>query len=385
MKIIIDPYRGGQDTGQNINNKYEKNLLLELSKYMSEEFNKQGIDTELVRTNDVQLSDDERNSIINEIKNNNDLIIQNRISEGNEFDIIYPLRSTDKLPSMISSNLESNNINVNKYYQRRLPTNTILDYYNIIRNTSPNETIIIEYPPSENYKLTVDIIVDTIVESLNGQKKYTVAKGDTLYQIAKKYNTTVAEIKKLNNLSSNNLTPGQILKTPSPPKETLSTSNYYTYTIKKGDTLYQIAKKYNTTPEAIKTSNNLTSNTLTIGATIKIPKANSETSSTLPPSNANSDIYIVKKGDTLYQIAQKYNTTVAELKKNNNLTNNNLTIGQVLNIPAPVKEYFIYTVKKGDTLYQIAQKYNTTVAEIKKLNNLTTNNLSLDQNLKIPR
>lgn len=385
MKIIIDPYRGGQDTGQNINNKYEKNLLLELSKYMSEEFNKQGIDTELVRTNDVQLSDDERNSIINEIKNNNDLIIQNRISEGNEFDIIYPLRSTDKLPSMISSNLESNNINVNKYYQRRLPTNTILDYYNIIRNTSPNETIIIEYPPSENYKLTVDIIVDTIVESLNRQKKYTVAKGDTLYQIAKKYNTTVAEIKKLNNLSSNNLTPGQILKTPSIPKETPSTSNYYTYTIKKGDTLYQIAKKYNTTPEAIKTANNLTSNTLTIGATIKIPKANSETSSTLPPSNANSDIYIVKKGDTLYQIAQKYNTTVAELKKNNNLTNNNLTIGQVLNIPAPVKEYFIYTVKKGDTLYQIAQKYNTTVAEIKKLNNLTTNNLSLDQNLKIPR
>lgn len=385
MKIIIDPYRGGQDTGQNINNKYEKNLLLELSKYMSEEFNKQGIDTELVRTNDVQLSDDERNSIINEIKNNNDLIIQNRISEGNEFDIIYPLRSTDKLPSMISSNLESNNINVNKYYQRRLPTNTILDYYNIIRNTSPNETIIIEYPPSENYKLTVDIIVDTIVESLNGQKKYTVAKGDTLYQIAKKYNTTVAEIKKLNNLSSNNLTPGQILKTPSIPKETPSTSNYYTYTIKKGDTLYQIAKKYNTTPEAIKTANNLTSNTLTIGATIKIPKANSEISSTLPPSNANSDIYIVKKGDTLYQIAQKYNTTVAELKKNNNLTNNNLTIGQVLNIPAPVKEYFIYTVKKGDTLYQIAQKYNTTVAEIKKLNNLTTNNLSLDQNLKIPR
>lgn len=385
MKIIIDPYRGGQDTGQNINNKYEKNLLLELSKYMSEEFNKQGIDTELVRTNDVQLSDDERNSIINEIKNNNDLIIQNRISEGNEFDIIYPLRSTDKLPSMISSNLESNNINVNKYYQRRLPTNTILDYYNIIRNTSPNETIIIEYPPSENYKLTVDIIVDTIIESLNEQKKYTVAKGDTLYQIAQKYNTTVAEIKKLNNLSSNNLTPGQILKIQSPPKETPSTSNYDTYTIKKGDTLYQIAKKYNTTPEAIKTANNLTSNTLTIGATIKIPKANSETSSTLPPSNANSDIYIVKKGDTLYQIAQKYNTTVAELKKNNNLTNNNLTIGQVLNIPTPVEEYFIYTVKKGDTLYQIAQKYNTTVAEIKKLNNLTTNNLSLDQNLKIPR
>lgn len=384
MKIIIDPYRGGKDTGQNINNKYEKNLLLELSQYMSKEFNKQGIDTELVRTNDIPLSDDERNSIINEIKNPNDLIIQNRISENNEFDIIYPLRSTDELPSLISSNLESNDINVNKYYQRRLPTNTILDYYNVIRNTAPNETIIIEYPPNENYQLTVDIIVDTIVESINEQKKYTVIKGDTLYQIAKKYNTTVVELKKINNLSSSNLVPGQILKIPNTKTEPSSNSspngNNDIYIVKKGDTLYQIAKKYNTTPEIIKEANNLNTNTLTIGASLKIPN-----SPTTPTQNNNYDIYIVKKGDTLYQIANKYNTTVSNIKKINNLISNSLTIGETLKVPKTSEEYIIYTVKKGDTLYQIARKYNTTVTELKELNNLSSNNLNLNQELKIPR
>ena len=88
MKIIIDPYRGGKDTGKLISNQYEKNILLDISNYMSKQFKNKGIDTELVRNNDVSLTDDERNSIINEIKNPNDLIIQNRISENTAFDII---------------------------------------------------------------------------------------------------------------------------------------------------------------------------------------------------------------------------------------------------------------------------------------------------------
>ena len=114
MKVIIDPYRGGTDTGQNINNKYEKNILLNLSKYMAEKLNKDGIQTELVRTSDISLTDEERNSIINEIKNKNDIIIQNRLSDDNEFDIIYPLRKKDTLVSLITKDLESNGINVDK-------------------------------------------------------------------------------------------------------------------------------------------------------------------------------------------------------------------------------------------------------------------------------
>lgn len=384
MKVIIDPYRGGKDTGENYSNQYEKNILLEMSRYMATAFAKKNIDTELVRNTDVSLTDDERNSIINELKNKSDLIIQNRISDNNEFNIIYPLRSNDTLPSLISTSLEANDINVTKYFQRRLPTDTILDYYSVIRNTNPNETIIFEYPYKENYEKTIDIIVDTIAEYLTTGKIYTVVKGDSLYQIAKKYNTTVDELKKLNNLSSNNLTIGMKLKIPSlssttnnevPPPSTKT----YTYQVKKGDTLYQIAKNNNTTVDAIKKLNNLSSNTLTIGSIIKLPSSNSSS------NTSEEDIYIVKSGDTLYQIAKNNNTTVDALKKLNNLSSNTLTIGQTLLIPLPKEEYFIYTVVKGDSLYQIARKNNTTVDEIKKLNDLTTNTLTIGQELKIPR
>ena len=384
MKVIIDPYRGGKDTGENYSNQYEKYILLEISRYMATDFAKKNIYTELVRNTDVSLTDDERNSIINEIKNKNDLIIQNRISDTNEFNIIYPLRSNDILPSLISTSLEANDINVTKYFQRRLPTDTILDYYSVIRNTNPNETIIFEYPYKENYEKTIDIIVDTIAEYLTTGKIYTAAKGDSLYQIAKKYNTTVDELKKLNNLSSNNLTIGMKLKIPvssstTNNEETPSSTKTYTYQVKKGDTLYQIAKNNNTTVDAIKKLNNLSSNTLTIGSIIKLPSSNTSS------NTSEEDIYIVKSGDTLYQIAKNNNTTVDAIKKLNNLSSNTLTIGQTLLIPLPKEEYIIYTVIKGDSLYQIARKNNTTVDEIKKLNNLTTNTLTIGQELKIPR
>lgn len=328
MKVIIDPYRGGKDTGKNYSNQYEKNILLEMSRYMATAFAKKNIDTELVRNTDVSLTDDERNSIINELKNKSDLIIQNRISDNNEFNIIYPLRSDDTLPSLISTSLETNDININKYFQRRLPTDTILDYYSVIRNTNPNETIIFEYPYKKNYEKTIDIIVDTIVKYLTTGKIYTVIKGDSLYKIAQKYHTTVDELKKLNNLSSSNLT---------------------------------------------------------IGMKLKIPTSSSTTNNEEMSPSTKTYTYQVKKGDTLYQIAKKNNTSVAKLKKLNNLSSNTLTIGQTLLIPSSEEEYFIYIVVKGDTLYQIAEKNNTTIDEIKKLNNLTTNTLKIGQKLKIPR
>ena len=76
MKVIIDPYRGGKDTGENYSNQYEKNILLEISRYMATDFAKKNIDTELVRNTDVSLTDDERNSIINEIKNYDNLYLK---------------------------------------------------------------------------------------------------------------------------------------------------------------------------------------------------------------------------------------------------------------------------------------------------------------------
>ena len=374
MKIIIDPYRGGDDYGAKIGDKYEKDILLDLSKYMNNSFNNQNINSILTRNTDESLTDEDRVNQINKLKQDNDLIIQNRFDTSSNLSIIYPLRSSDKLASLIFSNLENNGISVNKYYQRRLPTNTKYDYYSVIKDTNPNETIIIEYGDADNYKQVVDIIVKSIIEYLALSDTYKVKSGDTLYSIAKKYNISVDELKELNNLKNNNITVGQVLKIKSNiPSEEVTGKNYYI--VKSGDTLYSIAKKYNTTVDEIKKLNNLKSNNLSIGMELKIKEE---------PSSTNYIDYVVKSGDNLYSIVKKYNTTVDEIKKLNGLTSNLLNIGMTLKIPVQIGNYINYTIKSGDNLYSIAKKYNTTVDEIKKLNGLTSNLLSIGMELKIP-
>lgn len=114
--------------------------------------------------------------------------------------------------------------------------------------------------------------------------------------------------------------------------------------------------------------------------------------SVLPaPEDANvpTTTYTVKPGDTLWSIACAYNTTVEQIMALNNLTTDNLSLDQKLIVagPAPAANpasnipTTAYTVKPGDTLWSIASAYNTTVDQIKALNNLTTDNLSLDQKL----
>ena len=141
------------------------------------------------------------------------------------------------------------------------------------------------------------------------------------------------------------------------------------YVVKKGDSLWSIAKKYNMTVDELKSINNLKSNLLSIGQRLKIKE-----------SNDKQNIYIIKKGDTLYKIANMYGTTVDNLKALNNLKNNNLSIGQKLIVPSKNK---IYIVQKGDSLWSIARKYDTTVDSIKRNNNLSTNVLQIGQKLKI--
>ncbi|MGN0973694.1 MAG: LysM peptidoglycan-binding domain-containing protein [Bacilli bacterium] len=220
---------------------------------------------------------------------------------------------------------------------------------------------------------------------------YVVKKGDSLYSIAKNNNTTVADLKKLNNLTSDLLSIGQVL--------ILSTNNefvpenYIIYVVKKGDSLYSIAKNSNTTVDDLIKINKLNSTNLSIGQNLFIP------SGYIEDTGQNVDItYIVEKGDSLYSIAKKFNTTVDNLIKLNNLTSNNLAIGQVLKIASGVSSflgkecfgagyveptYQTYTVQKGDSLYVIAKKFNTSIDNLMSLNNLKSTNLSIGQILKI--
>lgn len=212
---------------------------------------------------------------------------------------------------------------------------------------------------------------------------YTVKSGDSLWSIAQKYNTTVNTLKSLNGLTSNDLTIGQTLKLPGDTGEKPIESN--TYTVKAGDSLWSIANKYGITVNELKRLNNLTSDNLTIGQALRVPS--SETGSNTGGTPNTSNTYIVKSGDSLWSIANRYNTTINAIKTLNGLTSDSLTVGQQLLLPTTTGSTTTnktYTVKSGDSLWSIANRYNTNVNTLKSLNNLTSNMLQIGQILRLP-
>ena len=103
------------------------------------------------------------------------------------------------------------------------------------------------------------------------------------------------------------------------------------------------------------------------------------------PNQGNMIVHTVRSGDTLWLLANRYGTTVDAIKQANGLTSDNLSIGQVLKIPVSQSEqYFQYTVRSGDTLWLLANRFGTTVDAIKKLNGLTSDALRVGQVLRIP-
>ena len=226
---------------------------------------------------------------------------------------------------------------------------------------------------------------------------YTVKKGDTLYGISNQYGVSVTELAELNGIKGSNLSIGQVLKIPS--KTGTNPNNMFMYTVKKGDTLYGIARKFGTNVQAIQDLNYFKDTNLSVGQVIRIPEMYFEESEMVVPNYIN---YTVKKGDTLYSIAKNNAVSIDTLIKDNGLTTNNLSIGQIIRIrvvspsddlieecygeefiPSNKPTDVTYVVKKGDNLYSIARKYNTSVDTIKKKNNLKSNLLSIGQKLII--
>ena len=151
------------------------------------------------------------------------------------------------------------------------------------------------------------------------------------------------------------------------------------YVVRSGDTLWLLAQRFHTTVDAIKSLNGLTGNTLYIGQILKIPTAGA--------SGGSYFEYVVRSGDTLWLLAQRYHTTVDAIMNLNGLTGSSLSIGQILKIPSggatPIP-YFEYTVRPGDTLWLLARRYGTTVSAIKNLNGLSSDILNIGQILLIP-
>ena len=103
-----------------------------------------------------------------------------------------------------------------------------------------------------------------------------------------------------------------------------------------------------------------------------------------PGPDAGTVSYTVKAGDSLWLIAQRYGTTVSAIRQANGLTGDTLWIGQVLRIPVSQGPYVEYTVRAGDTLWELSRRYQTTVEAIRQANGLTGSMLRIGQILRIP-
>ena len=153
-----------------------------------------------------------------------------------------------------------------------------------------------------------------------------------------------------------------------------------TIIIQYGDTLSELAIKYNTTVARLVELNNISNpNLIFAGRTLIVPSYENDS------SNGDSDIYIVRQGDTLWGIARKFNTTVNALVIANNIQNRNyIYVGQRIIIPLNNKYgYITYRIKYGDTLWGIARKFNTTISHIVNLNNIENPNLIYAGNVLI--
>ena len=214
---------------------------------------------------------------------------------------------------------------------------------------------------------------EQVVSFVNTTKKHKVRKGDNLSSIANKYNVSVSDLKKWNNLKKNTVASGKVLKIKTTervvskvkkeiksdkkatdPKnevvadkensdsEVAEKKEYKTqeYVVLKGDNLSNIAKKHKVSAEDLKLWNNLTDDNIQLGGTIIVSrieivvaeKPNKKAKSAKKAKKVDEHYY-VQKGDSLYKIAKKYpGVTISDIKKWNGISNENLKPGMKLKI-----------------------------------------------------
>lgn len=281
---------------------------------------------------------------------------------------------------------------------------------------SPNtlevdNTLVVE--PDDNAE-----IVSPVLQVVSAEEDYStgtveihvVKAGEYLNLIARQYGVTANELRLWNHLTSDTLQIGQELKVipgtttptpvptdPVPDEEDHSDGDVVSYQVKAGDTLWRIANRFGVTANNLRLWNHLTTDTLQIGQTLKvIPDITTPTYPENPDDHSGDVVtYMVKAGDTLWGIGNRFDVSLNNLRLWNHLTTDFLRIGQELKlippVPAPTPTEpdgqtgteTTHIVKAGDTLWALSRRYGVTVNQIKQWNALTSNFLSIGQRLRV--
>lgn len=234
------------------------------------------------------------------------------------------------------------------------------------------------------------------------QQTHTVRAGQTLFSIAKQYDVSVDQIREWNNLGDNELRVGQTLIVGrSQPEDAIS------HTVQPQETLFSISKKYRVSITELKRWNNLETNSLKVGQELTVypPDEQSATADTAQsslvvntPTRSNT-YYTVKSGDTLYEIARTHNMTLDELKTLNGLTSNTIRVGQRLTVreqsqaapsvaessseSTPQGAFVVHTVQQGSSLQSLLNKFSMTEAEFRALNPDVSSSLQSGQQVTV--
>lgn len=235
-----------------------------------------------------------------------------------------------------------------------------------------------------------------LVASLAVAGTITVQPGDTLGAIAVRYNISVAELMRLNNLSTQSIRAGQELRLPSSAS----------IIVQAGDTLERIAKRNGISVQELRRANNLSSDSIRPGQTLRLPSSRS-TPATLPsqPRVSNATTYTVESGDTLEAIGKRFGVSVDALKAANQLQTDRLRLGQVLKLPssqartgstgasaskpqpsvsvAKPDANGLITVQPGDTLSAISKRHSVSLEKLRAWNKLTSDAIREGQRLRV--
>lgn len=242
-------------------------------------------------------------------------------------------------------------------------------------------------------------------QTVTSAETYTVKSGDSLWGIATKHGCSVNDLKSWNHLSSNLIYVGQKLvigqkkstvQQQQGKKEPQQTTSNETYTVKSGDSLWKIATNHNMSVSQLKNLNNLSNDMIFVGQKLVV----SEKMQSAPSQNqvTKPSTYTVKSGDSVWKISHEHGMSMDELKSLNGLKDNLIIPGQVLKIKGTssntkqkiktssketAEAGATYVVKAGDSLWAVANKQGLTVAELKRINGLSSDTIYVGQRLKV--